>query len=102
MDWIPNNEFEKFSFKVHQTISDVVQNTFYHTCVTRSTNTFHLQVIIEAERGLTYHGDISIDDISFSPQCYPSEGKTQCACTESIFLFLYCGFIKARLHRRFL
>ena len=33
------------------------------------------QVIFEAVRGGTYHSDIAIDDVSFSTECYPSEGK---------------------------
>ena len=39
---------------------------------------FFRQVIFEAVRGRTYHGDISIDDISFSPGCYVSEGEGNC------------------------
>ncbi|XP_067052699.1 deleted in malignant brain tumors 1 protein-like isoform X2 [Acropora muricata] len=31
------------------------------------------QVIFEAVRGVTYHSDIAIDDVSFSTECYPSE-----------------------------
>lgn len=38
---------------------------------------FH-QVIFEAVRGLTYYGDISIDDLSFSPECYTTEGERNC------------------------
>jgi len=48
------------------------------------TNPSPRQAIFEAERGLTFHGDIAIDDVSFSPQCYPSEGKKFCA-------ICYCG-----------
>ena len=34
------------------------------------------QVIFEAVRGFTFNSDIAIDDVSFSTECYPSEGKS--------------------------
>ena len=31
----------------------------------------NFQIVIEGKRGTSYKGDISIDDISFSPDCQP-------------------------------
>lgn len=48
-------------------------NSWIRANVAINTTWIVSQVIFEAERGSTFHGDIAIDDISFSPQCYPSE-----------------------------
>ncbi|PFX16283.1 Neurotrypsin [Stylophora pistillata] len=48
-------------------------NQWLRADVAITTNWTVSQVIIEAERGSTFHGDIAVDDISFSSQCYPSE-----------------------------
>lgn len=36
---------------------------------------FSLQILIEGMIGSSYKGDISIDDISFTPECQPEIGK---------------------------
>ena len=33
------------------------------------------QIIIKAERGVTYVSDIAIDDVSFTPECLQADGR---------------------------
>lgn len=49
----------------------------FNVCIT-------YQVVIEASRGQSYQSDISIDDISFTPQCYPLVRKYPIICMYKI------------------